>query len=304
VKQSILDIKVSCFEKCNSTTPVEVNLLSWLTSDKHRDKVEQLRAIQDESLQKIIKASLPAITPSGLFSYRDTEHLIGHSGFLVFDIDKKDNKHIINFNELRGQVSHIASVAYCGLSVRGHGFWGLVPIPKSTPEEHKQRFSALAKDFKEFGINLDASGSDVCRLRIYSWDQDGYFNHHAKLYMKVFKPKQKRFIRSQLSDTRDKVETIIEKVRLNKIDLTQDYKDGWFKIGCSLANEFGEAGRGYFHTISQFYPKYNAQETERMFNNCLKHNYNKITIASFFHIVDESKKLKLIRSKSASDAFL
>ena len=160
---SILNIKVSCFAHCEATAPKEVNLLSWLTSDKHRSKVENLRSIQDEDLQKIVKASLPAIIPSGLFSYRDEKHLIEHSGFMVFDIDKKDNKHI-SFEGLREQISHIPSVAYCGLSCRGLGLWGLVPIPKSTPEEHKQRFASLAKDFKVFDINLDPSGSDTLQI--------------------------------------------------------------------------------------------------------------------------------------------
>jgi len=289
MKQSILNITVSCFESCTGTTPQDVNLLSWLTSDKYRDKVEQLRTIQDENLQKIIKKSLPAITPCGIFKYRDVQNLIEHSGFMVFDIDKADNKHISNFSDMTKQVSHIKNIAYCGLSVRGQGFWGLVPIPKCTPDEHKYRFSALAKDFKEFGIILDKSGSDICRLRIYSWDAEGYFNHSAKLYTKILRPQKKKSDRPIYSDTRDKVEAIISQIKLNKVDITTDYKDGWFKIGCSLANEFGEAGRGYFHTLSQFHPKYNAQETERMFDNCLKHNYNKITIASFFHIADESK---------------
>jgi len=69
-KESILNISVSWFKNCVSTIPKEINLLSWLTFEKYRDKVESLRNIQDEELQKTIKASLPAITPSGVFSYR------------------------------------------------------------------------------------------------------------------------------------------------------------------------------------------------------------------------------------------
>src|SRR5450759_596282 len=110
---SILNINVSCFENCKSTIPKDIRLLSWLTNEKYRAKVEQIRTIQDEDLQKVIKASLPAITPSGVFSYRAEKDLIEHSGFLAFDIDKKDNKHI-SFDGLREQISHIPSVAYCG----------------------------------------------------------------------------------------------------------------------------------------------------------------------------------------------
>lgn len=287
VKQSILNIKVSCFEKCTGTTPADVNLLSWLTSEKYRNQVEQLRSIQDENLQKIIKKSLPAITPAGLFSYRDEKHLIEHSGFLAFDIDFADNKHISNFNELREQIAHVICVAYCGISVRGKGFWGLVPIPKSTPDEHKFRFNALAKFFKGYNINLDPSGSDICRLRIYSWDPEGYFNHNAKLYTSILKPKKKQSTRPAYSDTRDRVEAIISQIKENKIDITQDYKEEWLKVAAALANEFGESGRVYFHAVSQYHAKYDIQDTDRMFDNVLKQDYSKISLGSFFKIASD-----------------
>jgi VirE N-terminal domain/Primase C terminal 2 (PriCT-2) len=287
MKNSILNINVSCFEKCTGTSPADVNLLSWLTSDKYRERVEQLRSIQDEDLQKTIKKSLPAITPAGLFSYRDEKHLIEHSGFLAFDIDFADNEHISNFNELKEQISHVVCVAYCGLSVRGKGFWGLIPIPKSTPEEHKYRFNALSKFFKGYNINLDPSGSDVCRLRIYSWDPEGYFNHNAKIYTSILKPQAKKSTRPAYTDTRERVEAIISKIKADKFDITQDYKEGWLKIASALANEFGESGRNYFHAVSQYHAKYDVSETDRVFDNVLKHDYSKISIGSFFKIASD-----------------
>lgn len=283
---SILNVNVSCFENCSGTIPKDIRLLSWLTSEKHKDKVEQLRTIQDENLQKIIKASLPAITPSGVFSYRAEKDLISHTGFLSFDIDYKDNKHISNFDGLKEQISHISSVAYCGLSVRGKGFWGLVPIPKSTPTEHRQRFDSLAKDFKYYGINLDASGKDICRLRIYSWDSEAYFNHNATTYTKILLPHPKPGKRPAYSDTRERVEAVIERIQRDKTDITEGYKENWFTLGCALSKEFGEAGRGYFHTISRFNPKYSPSATDTQFNHCLKHNYQQINIGSFFYIAE------------------
>lgn len=292
MNNSILNIKISCFENCQSTVPKEINLLTWLTSEKYREKVVSLRSIQDENLQKVIKASLPAITPSGLFSYRAEKDMIEHSGFLAFDIDFKDNQHITNFDDLKEQVSHIHNVAYCGLSVRGHGFWGLVPIHKSTPEEHKQRFLALATDFKEFGINLDKSGKDVCRLRIYSWDPAAYFNHEAKLYTKQQKPQPSRTGPATISDNREKIESIISQIKASKIDITENYEN-WLKIGSALENEFGEGGRGYFHAASRFNSNYIASETDRMFDSAMKHNNGKVSIGSFFKIAsDYGIKLK------------
>ncbi len=288
--KSILNIEISCFENCNSTIPKTVNLLSWLTNEKHRAKVENLRSIQDEKLQKSIKLSLPAITPSGLFSYRAEKDLIAHSGFLAFDIDKKDNLHITNFDELREQISHITAVAYCGLSVRGKGYWGLIPIPKSTPEEHRYRFAALSKFFKEYGINLDPSGKDVCRLRIYSVDNEAYFNHNATLYTRTLKPVRRTSnTRPAFSDTREKVEAVIS--LLNGRDITGVYEE-WVKLASAFANEFGESGRGYFHAISKYHPDYNDSKTSRLFDACLKHDYNKVSIGSFFHVA-ESYGIKL-----------
>lgn len=286
MKDSILNTEISCFASCDSPIPKRINFLTWLTSDKHRDRVEHLRRIQDETLQNVLKKSLPAITPSGLFEYRDEKHLIKHSGFLAFDIDFKDNKHIDNFADLKNEIKKIVNVAYCGLSVRGKGFWGCVPIPESTPDIHRLRFQALEKDFKEFGINLDPSGKDVCRLRIYSWDPEPYINHQAKKYNKVYKPEPKKFSRPSFSDTRSKVELIIREIISTGTDITGVYDD-WLKIACGLANEFGESGRGYFHSISKYHPEYNITKTDRMFDEVLKHEYRKVTIASFFKIAQD-----------------
>ncbi len=290
MKNSILNINVSCFANCHSTEPIDVNLLSWLNSDKYFDKVENLRSIQDAKLQKLIKDSLPAITPSGRFLHRSTQDLIEHSGLLAFDIDYKDNRHITNYIDLKEQISHISCVAYCGLSVSGNGYWGLVPIPKCNPEEHKNRFNALCKDFKDFNIILDANCSDITRMRIYSYDPNPYFNHNAQVYRKIFTkpaPTIKTYNQPSPSDTKSKVDSVIRQIKDWQIDITQHYKNEWFTLAVAFANEFGEEGRCYFHTISQYNGKYNTRDTDRQYDECLKHNYSQITIASFFKIASD-----------------
>jgi hypothetical protein len=128
MNNSVLNVSVSRFENCQSVNPEIVTLLTWLTSNKHQSQVENLRTIQDEDLQKVIKKSLPAITPCGLFLKRNIVHLIDHSGFLVFDIDKKDNQHI-SFDGLKEQISHIPSIAYAVYlsGVRVYGDWCRYP---------------------------------------------------------------------------------------------------------------------------------------------------------------------------------
>ena len=40
----------------------------------------------------------------------------------------------------------------------------------------------LTNEFKKFGINIDKSCKDICRLRGYSIDIDAYFNHNASVF--------------------------------------------------------------------------------------------------------------------------
>lgn len=289
MNDSILNVRVSCFASCKCTVPTEVNLLDWITSMAHRCEVEQIRSEQDEAVQKELKLALPAITPSGIFSQRDVKHLVAHSGFLAFDIDLKDNLHIGNYQDLKAQISHMSSVAFCGLSVRGNGYWGLVPIPVSTPVEHRERFAALAQSFARFGIKLDPSGSDVTRLRIYSWDPDAYINHQAQLFTRintlrtegVFTP------RSMQSNSRLRVESVICQIEERQIDITRVY-DNWYRIGAALANEFGEPGRHYFHAISRFHPEYDTTKTDKKYDDCLRGRVIGIGIGTFFHIAEQS----------------
>jgi hypothetical protein len=137
----------------------------------------------------------------------------------------------------------------------------------------------------------------VCRLRIYSFDPEAYFNHNARLYTKIYvpcpKPNPVHYTPTE-GDNWEKVEELISEVALHKIDITGDYGD-WVKIGAALANEFGPGGRGYFHSISQYYPKYEPAETDKLFNHCLQNNYSKVTISTLFYIADNYG----IRFKSA-----
>lgn len=189
---SILNIEVSCFANFyTKTNPKNINLLSWLKSNKYKDKVKFIRNIEDKAERDKIKATLPAITPSGLFSYCAKSDLIKHSGFIAIDIDPKGNEHIRNFTELKSHLRNIPNVAYCGLSVSGRGYWCLIPIVYV--DKHELHFRALEEIFKSFGIKIDAACKDVSRLRGYSYDSEGYFNHHATPFNGIYKEPIKKY---------------------------------------------------------------------------------------------------------------
>lgn len=182
---SILNIKISCFANYDTpSNPKPVNLLDWLKSGKYKNEVELIRSIEDKTERSRLKAQLPAITPSGLFTYRAGKCLVKHSGFIQFDIDEKGNEGLTNYKELKSHICNIPNVAYCGLSVSGKGFWGLIPI--AYPDKHKQHFKALEEVFKKYNIIIDPTCKDVSRLRGYSFDPNGYFNHNAIPYTRLY----------------------------------------------------------------------------------------------------------------------
>jgi hypothetical protein len=176
--KSILDVSVSCFRGFfDPDNTKSVNLLIWLTSTKYANQVGRIRSISDKTERNKIKATLPAITPSGLFTRRGNTALIRHSGLICLDVDQKDNEDIPNYSALKDEFSKIANVAYAGLSVSGAGFFVLIPI--AFPEQHTAQFNALRNLFEDrYEITVDSTG-DVSRLRGYSYDPDAYFNHQA-----------------------------------------------------------------------------------------------------------------------------
>jgi hypothetical protein len=284
-KKSILDIEISAFSNYLATKPKNVNLLVWLNSKKYFTEVKKIRSTKDNKMRKELKSKLPAITPSGLFSKRNVKSLLKHSGFIQFDIDFKDNTHINNYSELKKQISNIQEVAYCGLSVSGNGYWGLIPISK--PTQHRQHFEALLLKFKSLGIVIDKSCKDVSRLRGYSFDKEAYFNHSASIFTQILKKEIKKFIPKNYDplcnseSTKNKVEKYLNIIQEKEIDITGDYQT-WFSLGCAFVNEFGENGREYFHVLSRVSSKYEYEKTEKDYRYWLKKKHT-FSIATFFH---------------------
>lgn len=281
---SILNVNISKFENVRDIdNPINVNLIEWLCDEPDQSVIKTLRTLSGEAYTKY-KKQLSGITPSGTFTNRSESGLIAHSGLMQFDIDGKDNA--VNMDELKVKIQHIPFVAYCSYSTSGNGLWGLIPI--QYPEKHKSHFQAVFKAFQNAGVTIDRAPSNVASFRFTSYDPDPYFNHNAKLFH--FLPKssgENRQIEVRNGrDDRTKVEQLIDKIRHSKIDITDGY-DNWLKIGFALADEFGESGREYFHSVSQFHESYDLTEADQQYTNCIKANGGGVSIASFFHICKE-----------------
>jgi hypothetical protein len=194
--ESVLNVTISCFEHYReSKKPKSVNLIDWLTSEKYRVKVEEIRILEDKAKRDEVKATLPAITPSGIFSQRRESGLIQHSGLIQIDLDRQDNLHILNWDDLKPELIKLPEIAYLGKSVSGTGYWGLIPIP-ADPLKHKLYFDAIYDSFLSWHLYLDTKPKNIASLRGYSFDPDGYFNHYAALFQKTMRNEQKQFQKS------------------------------------------------------------------------------------------------------------
>lgn len=228
-----------------------------------RQEIEECKTsiARGEAECERMKRSLPAATLSGYFEgKRSVDTLTQHSGFICIDIDD----HVVHRNQ-RGEkesvaqdISHVPEilaqlpwVLYAAHSVGGVGYFALIPLgPIDSVHTHKWYFECLEQEFLQMGLIIDHACSDVCRLRILSYDKEPYRNAHATPYMGIAKfvgkaekkrldEEQRRLAlaeqyRSQLhkdpnSVLRD-VESCVEQIEQRHLDITEDY-DQCVKLG-------------------------------------------------------------------------
>lgn len=278
-------MKISYYQNTADTKGEVVSLHSFLKSDKHREKVEQLRATSDKGKRDELKKKMPCGTISGVFGKRAKEGLIQHSGFICIDIDEKDNSHLDWFGDFKEYIKWNKYVAYCGQSVGGKGYFCVIPL--KYPEKHLLHYYAIEQDFLKLGITIDKSCKDVSRLRFVSWDDKPFWNFDKGVqYCKTFDEKRDvgRDVGSCTDD--DVFKMVYDTILSRRMDITYNYHD-WIKIGFDIAARFGENGRSIFHTISSVCSKYNTRECDKQYTHCLRHTKS-TNLASLYALFNQA----------------
>lgn len=280
---SVFDRPISLYRGVRDTVGTEVSLLNFLMSKRHKERILHLRSLSSKGERDREKLSLPLATVSGLFRPRRTsDNLVSHSGFICIDIDAKDNPTVHSMEDVRSLLTLRPEVAFASLSVSGTGMFAVIPLAQ--PRLHLQHFRSLESEYRDLGIVIDRSCSDVCRLRCVSYDDNPYINPGAtpfERYTVETMPDNLRPAPVRENNDIRKVERCCEVIRQHKIDITGSYTD-WMMIGASLSS-LGEDGRYYFHLVSSMSEQYSFEETERKFTNLMNH-ITRIGIATFFYI--------------------
>ena len=126
------------------------------------------------------KKALPAFTPAGLFSKRNTSSLEQHSGYIPVDFDNlpsAEDKAV-----LLEQLQQFPFVALAAWSV-ADGVWALAAVEPTptTAQEHTKAWRAVVDAVQEDLVDtrVDKSGKDLARARYLAADPDVYVNHAA-----------------------------------------------------------------------------------------------------------------------------
>jgi hypothetical protein len=279
--------------------------------------IHELRAMEPD-LQKIFKPDLDYVTFSGSFApTRLVANLTHHSGLICLDFD-----HVTNLWETRLQLQADPHTLALFTSPSGTGLKMLVDVPglADEPERHKGFFADIAIYIRQhYGLDVDASGSDVSRACFLVHDPSVFVNPEAESYMyrglaleQHLRAKKPRTEQQQVQDANDvykHVLAVVERIEAAQVDISGgsgEYDQRLLLAFCM--STLGEDGRDLLHRILQFYPNYTVQETDAKFDQGIKTS-RFTTPWKFFDIarqqgidVSKPKRGKSSKSKTAVES--
>mgnify|MGYP006137240317 CR=1 FL=1 len=289
---TFLDAEISEFENVYSTIPLKTTTFrDWLfcRNKEWLDKLEKVKAAKSKEEIKKHKANLPCITGSGVFVDGKVDvNLEKHNGFILIDVDYKDNLHLKeNFHELKANVfSKIKEVCYAGLSASGLGYYLIIRL--ENPKRHKEYFDFISiwlKDAED--INIDASCSNLNRLRFFSIDDDQYINEQASTLKESILGAKKNPTYVQVKGSNTDILALVEKIEASGVSIAPDY-DSYFKLAVTFYNLLGEAGREYFHRTCCIDSAYDSKQSDDLFDDISKRGYTKCTLGTLIFLMKQS----------------
>ena len=272
---------ISIYKNVKQTETTDTVLLSIfldaVQSGKWQDAVLKIRTIQDKDLRRAAKVDLPNVTISGVFGKRIDSDCKVHSGFIAIDLDDLGNE-VEGTRELLKTDPYVYSAF---TSVSGTGLCLLVKIDS---ENHRRAFEGIADYLiKKYQLIVDPTGVNPSRTRFVSWDPELYINENSISFKKYLPKEKKRKITNAIF-VQNEFDAVIEAMVSANISCVEDYRD-WRDIAFGLADQFGEAGRQYFHRLSSCSSKYESSMCDRQYSHAIARNgkqTNKITIATIY----------------------
>lgn len=166
---------VTYFQDYKAVSPFYLTVdqsLDRIKTGAVRDKIEQLRSIEDLKSARIYKTkSLPCILFSGKFSTRKDDGILEHSGFCILDFDH------INPVKYKQDLSRFKWIYAMFISPSGDGLKVVARIPAAS-DKHREHFLGIQKALLGFD-GFDGTSINISRVCFESWDEHIYINKDA-----------------------------------------------------------------------------------------------------------------------------
>lgn len=178
-----MEYKISVFKELlnSKDTPYEVDLIkiyNRLIAGKSKPTVDLIRASKTKQEYEKLKKTLPCIIFAGLFSQRNGDSCIQHSGLMVLDFDNYPSDEVLL--QQRTLLEQNPHVILLFVSPGGKGLKVVVRIPEATKETHPKYYKQF---YDDFGFdNFDANCSNIDRVCYESYDPTPYLNLDATVY--------------------------------------------------------------------------------------------------------------------------
>jgi len=267
--------------------------------------------LTDNNLKGELKTKLPAFIPAGEFSYRNNKSITKYWGRIVLDIDR-----IKKPERLRAsiKVNKEPSVIFAFLSPSGDGLkvihqlnYPALDGVEEIIDFHKQAFQSLINFYKiKYKVNeIDTSGSDLCQLCYYSYDDKAYYNPDAKGWEFIYHKKnitavpilnsqiEGYYLRFNNDDERTNlrvIQTIIQWCQSENVSLLDHYND-WIRAMFSLKNTFSNSriGLELFSQLSSTSCKFKQEECTRKWQeNTILNNSHKVALGTIIYMAKKN----------------
>lgn len=298
----LLNNNISYYYRINyNISRKDIKIIDWISkySLKNKNTILKIRELysnpETKKIGKEMKSlNLPAVTISGVFhGYRRISDVTKLNPIIAIDIDKDDNPHIKDWNELKYKVAELPYVFLTSYSCSGQGLYCFIYYNMDL--DFNKMFNALESDFKDMNIIIDNNCKDITRLRFISYDDNilirqgevEQYNKEKEIEINL----QNKEYNDDINESDEFIYKAIyyliieDKYRANKYNI-------WLKNGFILST-FGNKGLILFLLLSQLSDNYDRDKAIQQFNICQsKTRYTKSSLSYYFSILKDIHGIK------------
>ena len=88
-------------------------------------------------------------------------------------------------------------------------------------------------------------------------------------------------------DPIESLRRLLEAVRKQGADIAPTYSE-YILLAFAIATDCGEAGRGMFHELCAFSPKYRQRDADRLFDSALRDGRREVHLGTVFHLARQA----------------